>query len=511
MVETIPKSFFGKVLYQILMGIIIRQSFKASLSNYIGVIIGFASLIYFFPKFFSPSELGAVRLLIELGAIIGSFGLFGTTYSINRFFPYFKKSPHHNGFFFWVFAIPLIGFTLISVNYFFFEYDFIRLFKTNDANLIEQIYPMLIFLILGVMGQMVLESANANHGRIAVPNFLREILIRAILLTGAGLYYSKYISFDMACWFVALAYLLAFLGNLLYLRTLTPIRLKPDFKFLNANPAIKKDGIRFTAWLFISSAAALFISKVDFLMVSATKSLSDTAIYSIGFYIAVLIEIPKRNITQIATPIIAEHAKNKNLVSLSGLYKQMSNTQFLIGSLLFLLLWTNADTLFDFMPNGEFYRSGKTVIFIIGSAKVLEMIFAPVSPIINNSPFYFWNFITSIFSIISAVSLNFWLIPIYGINGAALATLITSFVMYGLSALIVQVYWKINPFTKTQFISLFLLLIGICISFIPTGSIGHFWGNAIKSTAVISLFITAVYKTSVSPETKVILQKFFKP
>ncbi len=491
------------------MGIIIRQSFKASLSNYIGVIIGFASLIYFFPKFFSPSELGAVRLLIELGAVIGSFGLFGTTYSINRFFPYFKNPPNHNGFFFWVFAIPLVGFTLICFNYLVFEYDFITLFKSNDAALIQQIYPMLIFLILGVMGQMVLESANANHGRIAVPNFLREIMIRGVLLISAGLFYLKYISFDLACWFVAIAYLLAFVGNLIYLRTLTPINLKPDFKFLNANPNIKTDGIRFTAWLFISSAAALFISKVDFLMVSATKSLSDTAIYSIGFYIAVLIEIPKRNITQIATPIIAEHSKNKNISALSILYKQMANTQFLIGSVLFLLLWINADTLFDFMPNGEFYRSGKTVIFIIGSAKVLEMIFAPVSPIINNSPFYFWNFITSIFSIISAVSLNYWLIPIYGINGAAIATLITSFIMYGLSALIVQLYWKINPFTQTQIISLALLLIGIGISTIPVNSIGHFWGNSLKSSAVIILFITAVYKTKVSPETKTMLQKLF--
>jgi O-antigen/teichoic acid export membrane protein len=489
------------------MGIIIRQSLKASLSNYIGVIIGFASLIYFFPKFFTPSELGAVRLLIELGAIIGAFGLFGTTYSINRFFPYFKNPPHHNGFFFWVFSIPLLGFAIISFNYFFFEYDFIKLFKSKDAHLIEQIYPMLIFLILGVMGQMVLESASANHGRIAVPNFLREILIRAVLLTSAGLFYLRWISFDMACWSVAIAYLLAFLGNLLYLRTLTPIRLKPDFNFLKENPSIKKDGIRFTAWLFISSAAALFISKVDFLMVSATKSLSDTAIYSIGFYIAVLIEIPKRNITQIATPIIAEHAKNKNLTALSALYKQMSSTQFLIGSLLFLLLWTNADTLFDFMPNGEFYRSGKTVIFIIGSAKVLEMIFAPVSPIINNSPFYFWNFVTAIFSIISAVSLNYWLIPLYGINGAAIATLITSFVMYGLSAIVVQIYWKINPFHKTQLISLALLIMGIGISIVPLDVLGNFWGNSLKTIAIIILFIMAIYKTSVSPEVKNGLQK----
>ena len=188
----------------------------------------------------------------------------------------------------------------------------------------------------------------------------------------------------------------------------------------------------------------------------------------------------------------------------------MASTQFLIGSLLFLLLWTNADTLFDFMPNGDFYRSGKSVIFIIGSAKVLEMIFAPVSPIINNSPFYFWNFITAIFSIISAVSLNYWLIPQYGINGAAIATLITSFVMYGLSALVVQIYWKINPFNKTQIISLILLTIGIAISMIPLNAIGNFWGNSLKSIAIILLFIMAIYKTSVSPEVKSGLQKIFK-
>jgi nitric oxide reductase large subunit len=86
----------------------------------------------------------------------------------------------------------------------------------------------------------------------------------------------------MACWFVAIAYLLAFLGNLLYLRTLTTINLKPDFNFLKENPSIKKDSNQFTAWLFISSAAALFISKVDFIMISTTKSLSDTTIYSIN-------------------------------------------------------------------------------------------------------------------------------------------------------------------------------------------------------------------------------------
>ena len=114
------------------MGIVARQSIKASISNYIGVLIGFAALLYFYPLFFSPTEYGAMRLLLELGAVLGSFGLLGTTYSINRFFPYFKNPPHHNGFFFWVFALPLIGYFLSLTGLITFETNFIKLFK-NDT------------------------------------------------------------------------------------------------------------------------------------------------------------------------------------------------------------------------------------------------------------------------------------------------------------------------------------------------------------------------------------------
>ena len=82
--------------------------------------------------------------------------------------------------------------------------------------------------------------------------------------------------------------------------------------------------------------------------------------------------------------------------------------------------------------------------------------------------------------------------------------------MYGLSAVVVQIYWKINPFNKTQIISLILLTIGIAISMIPLNAIGNFWGNSLKSIAIILLFIMAIYKTSVSPEVKSGLQKIFK-
>ena len=71
---------------------------------------------------------------------------------------------------------------------------------------------------------------------------------------------------------------------------------------------------KFTGFLFLGGITGLIVNKIDFLMISAQKNLSDTAIYSIGFYLALLIEIPKRTIQQISTPIIAQHMRENNMV-----------------------------------------------------------------------------------------------------------------------------------------------------------------------------------------------------
>ena len=62
-------------IYFCFVGVIIRQSFKSSVYTYVGTIVGAASLLYFFPRFFTPEELGAFRLMVEVGALLAGFGL----------------------------------------------------------------------------------------------------------------------------------------------------------------------------------------------------------------------------------------------------------------------------------------------------------------------------------------------------------------------------------------------------------------------------------------------------
>ena len=488
------------------MGIVARQSIKASISNYIGVLIGFASLLYFYPLFFTPKELGAIRLLLELGIILGSFGLLGTTYSINRFFPYFKNPPKNNGFFFWVYSLPLFGYLLTLIGLIFFKNQFIGFFK-NDIQYLEIIYPSLLPLILFGMLLTVTETASSNHGRISIPNAIKEIFIRGSILIAALLFYFKWFEFETLCYIIMLIYLAGFILNIIHLRWITPIYLLPNFNFFKQNKEVKDDAIKYTSYLFISGAASLIVSKIDFLMISSSKSLEFTAIYSIGFYLAVLIEIPKRTIMQISNPLIALHMRNKDMKKVSEQYKLLSNNQFLIGAILFLMIWLNIETVFYIMPNGDFYREGKLVVFLIGIGKLLEMIGITASPIISNSKYYGWGLISSLLMISSAVFLNNWLIPIFGINGAALATVLTFIVGYGFVIFLIYNKMKIHPFTFTQ-LKTFLLI----ITFLPLVHYLHISENPIidafiKTPIVLSSLLLFIFKWKISMEFNEQLEK----
>lgn len=489
------------------MGIVARQSFKASISNYLGVFLGFLNLFVLFPKYFDPTNLGALRLLLETGAVFSSFALLGTNYSINRFFPYFKTDDRqHNGFFFWAFSVPAFGYLLVMLGLIFFKEQILHLYK-KDATLLNGLYPMLYVLVFFSLFQTVAETCNANHGRIAVPNFLREVLLRLLILAAGTAYYYEWIGFETSLWIMVASYGLVVTFNFIYLRQFTIINLKPDLEFLRHNKHIFRDAVRFTSYLFLGGVIGLVIGKLDFLMISARKSLDDTAVYSIGFYLALMIEIPKRTILQISNPIISHHMKDGNFTAVQGMYKQLTVNQLLIASILFFLIWLNIDSMYEIMPKGDYYQKGKLVVFIIGVSRLIDMIGSVSGPILTNSKFYLLGMVNFLVSFVVAVLANYYLIGRFGINGAALAIVATFLFNHTVTVTIIYIKMGMHPFSiKQLYIALVLLLF-----LIPT-IWGKWLANPWLDMGVRSLvfgvpMVWAYYKLQVSAEFNNTLRK----
>ncbi len=492
------------------MGVVIRQSIKASVSNYFGILLGFASLFMLFPLFFEPEELGAIRLLLESGAVMSTFALLGTNYSINRFFPYFRtEDKKHHGFFFWVFVTPAFGYLIILFGLLLFRDPLLALFN-KDAARLDGLYSLLLVLVFFTLLQQVTESAAANHGRIAVPNFFREVAVRIVQIASGYLYYLGLINLYTAIVFIVLSYAVAFAGNLLFLRMLTPIHLQPDSGFLRNNPQLKQDMIRFTGFLFVGGFTGLVVNKIDFLMISSMRSLADTAIYSIGFYLAMLMDIPKRTLLQISAPIVAQHVKDENMTELQNIYKKITLNQVVAGTLLFYFIWINIDNLYQIMPRGDYYSMGKWVFFTLGLARIMEASGAGAGAVIVNSKFYPLTLLSFGVSAVVAITANYLLIPIMGIQGAALATLVTVALSQALVVYIVFRKTGMNPYSKTKII----LLLAFGIMLIPTafGKWFHnpFLDGLIRTTVLGGGFLYTVYAFRISDDMNQLANGFLK-
>ncbi len=71
------------------MGIIIRQSIKGTIVNYVGIAIGFFTT-FFVLTFPYRREIGLTRVLIEAATLIVGLAQFGANSSIVRFYPILK-------------------------------------------------------------------------------------------------------------------------------------------------------------------------------------------------------------------------------------------------------------------------------------------------------------------------------------------------------------------------------------------------------------------------------------
>ena len=68
------------------MGVIIRQSVKGTLANYLGIAVGFFTTFFILTKYLTAEEIGLTRILVDAGVLLSGLapGMFGKSLKILR-------------------------------------------------------------------------------------------------------------------------------------------------------------------------------------------------------------------------------------------------------------------------------------------------------------------------------------------------------------------------------------------------------------------------------------------
>jgi O-antigen/teichoic acid export membrane protein len=441
------------------MGIVVRQSIYTSLISYAGVAVGYFNLLYLYPKFLEPDQVGLLRAIQDAAILMAPFAQIGLAHSITRFYPQFAKNTDNGrNFINLILILSVLSFGIFLLLFLSFEKSIMSFF-TEKAGEILHYAPLILWLTFILMVITTFEYYARALLKMVVPNFMREIgtrIFQAILVT---LYFMNYISFQQFLILSVLAYALSLAILLLYLIRSGDVSLTLNFSSI---PRAKlKELLNFSLFTFVGTSSMIIIGKIDSLMVTGILGLTSTAVYTTAFYMATVIEIPKRAITQTATTIIARAFEKQALGEVEDIYKKTSINQLIVGGLLLIGVWANLDNIFNLMPRGGIYEAGSFVVIVVGAAKLLDMCFGPNSEIITLSKYYRFNIVLIVLLAVTAVGLNYLFIPKYGIIGSAYGTILTILLSNFVRFLFVFFKLGIQPFSKQ---TLFVLAIIALVS-----------------------------------------------
>lgn len=494
------------------MGIIIRQSLKSTIVSYIGVLIGTFNVLWLMPKFLNPEEIGLLRLLQDVPLLLGSFIQFGAANLTDKFFPSFRTNDgKHNGFLLLILTYSFIGYLFFLMTYYIFQHQVVELYISKSplfVNYINYLIPLSLF----TMYSSVMESYSRAHLRIVVPAIIREVFIRLLYtLMILGYAFAMY-NYEGVVVIFVLSYAVALVLILIYTFAFLPFNIHWDTRILNKD-LLKSMGT-YVLYIIPGSAGSLLASKIDTLMIGSKLGLAEIGIYNLAFFIGSIVEMPRRAISQISLPILAQAWSKNDLEEIRTIYKKSSINQMMLGGIVFVLIWTNVDMLLSLIPNSEIYSKGKYVILFIGLGRLFDMSTGVNTEIILSSPYYRFNLIS--IALLSALSVitNLIFIDAYGINGVAFATFLTLIVFNTIKLVFLKIKIDSLPIhldsIKLLMILLCFLYLGSLVTFNDLGLIYTLIVISVKSIFMGLLLVLTCYYFKLSEDFNTLLDKLFK-
>ena len=177
----------------------------------------------------------------------------------------------------------------------------------------------------------------------------------------------------------------------------------------------------------------------------------------------------------------------------------------MISGGIFLLINLNLNDFYQLIAPE--YQVAFLVVQLISFGKLYSMSMGCLNQIISNSQYYHFVLFFSVFSALLAVGLNFYFIPLFGLLGAAYATLIVMMVINTLKIGLIGWKMELHPYSKDTLkivacvALIFIVFQPVSLTFSPTINI------LIKSSAIAIVYSSVVFFLGLLKEVRYYMKK----
>lgn len=466
------------------MGVIQKQGITNAVITYTGVAIGFVSLLFIQPNLLNPEELGLTRIIIAAASLIATILPLGVTSVTAKFFPYFRnEEKNHHGYFGFMLLFPLVGTFLCWILVYSFKDAIIHQY-VKQSLLFTRFFDLLLPFGVIISLNMALNVYCASLFKTSFNTFMEGVAVRILFIVLLVIYYFEWIDLVQFMYLFVTIYLIQALSIVIYIYNIDRPSLKIDTKHLKSVGVAKL--LKFGLLLTITGFSSLGLRHLDTIMIGKYLNLEQVGVFAVSAYIALVIEIPLSSLERITHFKVSQAWANKDIPEIKSIYYQSVKYLMLGGGLMMIGIIANIHDLLSLLP--AIYHTGATVAIIACVGGFLNIATGVNTSILFTSEKYVYGSYLLFFLFVMAFVLNIVLIPRYGIEGAAFATALSSFIYNTLKYFIIWKNFKMQPYdTSSLKILLVILVVFMIAYFIPSLE------NAIISMLLKSSIITVVY------------------
>ena len=218
----------------------------------------------------------------------------------------------------------------------------------------------------------------------------------------------------------------------------------PVFKTKVKAVSVDKELFAFSFPLLFAGIAGLIMGWTDTLMLGYFSSSADVGIYNVALPTAQLIRAIPGALGVIFFPVISElYARNK-IEDLRRTYSAVTKWMLAVIWPVFLLVLLFPEQIIKILFGAE-YTPGATALSILVAGFVIGSVVGPASQTLQTYGRTKTVMMTSYIGAAINFLLNLFLIPIYGVNGAAIATGFSLALLYVLNFLFAYRVAKVQP------------------------------------------------------------------
>jgi O-antigen/teichoic acid export membrane protein len=487
------------------MGVIMKQSIIGTAFTYAGVGIGFLTAALVMPRVLLPEQIGLVNVLAAYAGILACLASLGSQSNMVRNFAFFRDcGNNHNGFLGLSVLINFAGFVLVAAIYMPLK-PFIISYSAEKSPLLAEYIFLLLPFVLALQVFNLLDLYSRALFNAVLPTQLKEFWQRIAILAMLVAYWHFSLSFSSFVWLYFIALCLPPAIMLISLAANGKLDFRPNWLFLT------KEKIRSIADVsvfgLIVSLSGYLLYNIDTIMVDAFLGAKQAGIYSIAFFFGTVVIMPSRMLNKIAATVLSESWKIGDRLAVADIYRKSSINQSIIGCLLVLGLWANKELIYWMLPVD--YAGTFAVILLIALANLVEMSSGVSLNILTVSESHRYSALFVGVMIVCTLVLNFLLIPIYGMQGAAAASLI-SMLVYNLQKLVfLKLRYGLQPYVKAHLRLLAIVLVCVAVlAALPKTDVAYI-DAPIRSVLLCGLFITLVAKLNISADMSSVLDKYW--